>query len=76
MPISKGGKTHPDNLQTLCKKCNMEKSNVIERGTVLFNDKVKKICPKCGAPLKKVNGKYGMFYGCMNYPNCKYTERI
>lgn len=74
VPISKGGKTHPDNLQTLCKKCNKEKSNIIESGTTLFNDKVNRVCPECGAPLKKVYGKYGVFYGCMNYPKCKYTE--
>lgn len=75
MPIAKGGKTHPNNLQTLCKSCNKEKSDIIESGTVLFKDKVNRRCPKCGAPLKKVNGKYGVFYGCMNYPNCKYTEK-
>lgn len=27
IPISKGGKTTPDNLQTLCERCNMGKSN-------------------------------------------------
>ena len=54
MPISKGGKTHPDNLQTLCKKCNKEKSNIIESGTTLFNDKVNRVCPECGAPLKNM----------------------
>ena len=29
IPISKGGKTEPDNLQTLCWKCNRTKSNKI-----------------------------------------------
>ena len=75
MPIAKGGKTHPDNLQTLCKRCNREKSDTIEAGTTLYNDTVKKTCPECGAPLKIVNGKNGKFYGCMNYPKCKYTEK-
>lgn len=76
MPISKGGKTHPNNLQTLCKKCNQNKSNVIESGTILYNDKVNRRCPKCGAPLSKKNGKYGQFYGCINYPKCNYTEKV
>lgn len=31
------------------------------------------ICPKCGGQLIKRNGKYGSFYGCSNYPNCKFT---
>lgn len=35
-----------------------------------------KVCPVCGDFLKKRNGRYGEFYGCMGYPNCKYTENI
>lgn len=31
-------------------------------------------CPKCGGNLILKNGKYGSFYGCSNYPNCKYTK--
>lgn len=31
------------------------------------------ICPKCGGKLKLRNGKYGEFYGCSNYPKCKFT---
>ena len=32
-----------------------------------------KICPRCGGNLINRNGKYGSFYGCSNYPNCKFT---
>lgn len=35
-----------------------------------------KTCPKCGSILKKRNGKYGEFWGCSGYPECKYTEKI
>ena len=31
-------------------------------------------CPKCGGHLVLRNGKHGAFYGCSNYPNCKYTH--
>lgn len=31
------------------------------------------ICPRCGGDLVLRTGKYGNFYGCSNYPNCKYT---
>ena len=31
-------------------------------------------CPKCGGNLVLRNGQYGAFYGCGNYPNCKYTH--
>lgn len=32
-------------------------------------------CPKCGAELVFRNGQYGSFYGCSNYPKCKYTKK-
>lgn len=32
-------------------------------------------CPKCGGNLVRRTGTYGAFYGCSNYPNCKYTHR-
>ena len=31
------------------------------------------ICPKCGGRLVLRNGQYGKFYGCSNYPSCRYT---
>lgn len=31
------------------------------------------ICPKCNGELKLRTGKYGKFYGCSNYPACKFT---
>ena len=31
------------------------------------------ICPLCGGELVKRKGRYGRFYGCSNYPACKYT---
>ena len=33
------------------------------------------ICPKCGGHLVLRNGKYGTFYGCSNYPKCKFTTQ-
>ena len=36
--------------------------------------KVKK-CPRCGNILRKRSGKYGEFWGCMSYPECKYTQK-
>ena len=31
-------------------------------------------CPRCGGELVLRNGKYGKFYGCSNYPKCRYTH--
>lgn len=33
-----------------------------------------KKCPKCGGMMKLRNGKFGEFYGCSGYPDCRYTE--
>ena len=32
-------------------------------------------CPNCGGELIKRTGKYGEFYGCRNFPKCKYTKK-
>ena len=31
------------------------------------------VCPRCGGRLVLRKGKYGSFYGCSNYPKCKFT---
>ena len=33
-------------------------------------------CPICNSSLVLRNGKYGEFYGCSNYPKCRYTRKI
>ena len=33
------------------------------------------ICPKCGGTLVKRTGRYGSFYGCSNYPKCRFTAK-
>ena len=33
-----------------------------------------KICPECGLPMKKRNGRLGEFWGCIGYPDCRHTE--
>ena len=33
-------------------------------------------CPFCGGNLVERSGKWGKFYGCSNYPKCKFTKPI
>ena len=33
-------------------------------------------CPQCNGRLVLRQSKYGQFYGCSNYPKCKYTKNI
>jgi DNA topoisomerase-1 len=32
-------------------------------------------CEICGADMVVRNGRYGMFYACRNYPECKFTKQ-
>ncbi len=34
------------------------------------------LCPLCGGKLVLRNGHYGQFYGCENYPKCKFTKKL
>lgn len=36
----------------------------------------KVVCPSCGRDMVKRSGKYGEFYGCTGYPNCKVTLNL
>lgn len=35
-----------------------------------------RICPNCGGQLVERKGKNGDFFGCSNYPRCKYTLKL
>lgn len=35
-----------------------------------------RICKRCGQPMTLREGKFGMFFGCTEFPNCRYTEMI
>jgi len=35
-----------------------------------------KICPECGKPLLIRLGRYGKFYACSGFPECKYTASL
>lgn len=41
-----------------------------------FVKETDKICPKCGAAMIERFGKFGKFYACSKFPECKYTESI
>lgn len=83
IPVSKGGTSTPSNLRTLCERCNIGKSNKIEtsphKQATPKQDTPKQekmICPQCGGELRVRTSQYGHFYGCSNYPKCRYTRNI
>lgn len=62
-----------DKIYSLQKKGNIETPEPSEENNL--------ICPKCGGKLVLRTAKKGanagsQFYGCSNYPNCKYTKNL
>lgn len=33
-------------------------------------------CPECGSPVDLKEGKYGLFYGCSKFPECRFTANF
>lgn len=60
---------------------NASQSNVTQREHIenirSTQDEIKNnICPRCRGNLVLKDGKYGKFYGCSNYPRCKFTKKL
>ncbi|MGN0482533.1 MAG: exonuclease domain-containing protein [Lachnospiraceae bacterium] len=55
--------------------CVMNQKCLEELAKILQNQE-QPICPKCGGLLVKRNGKFGEFYGCSNYPICRFTKNM
>ena len=51
------------------------KENVKTYTTSIEQMRENRICPYCKTELILRKGKYGAFYGCKNYPQCKYTVK-
>ncbi|PIU15751.1 type I DNA topoisomerase [bacterium (Candidatus Gribaldobacteria) CG08_land_8_20_14_0_20_39_15] len=41
-----------------------------------FTEKTDRICPECGGIIIIRLGRFGKFYACSKFPNCKFTENI
>lgn len=77
--FSYGGKGRI-NLGT-CKECFTNNNPVVKEKVnqeiSIFRKKFNPtICPDCGGKLKERSGKYGKFYGCINYPRCTFSRPI
>jgi ribonuclease HI len=53
----------------------LSKKPLIDAG-IIKAESEKENCPKCNGYLVKRNGKFGSFYGCSNYPKCKFIKPI
>ncbi len=50
--------------------------DAVQHGGGMPQPKAGRVCPQCGGAMVRRHGKYGDFWGCTNYPNCRHTERI
>jgi DNA topoisomerase-1 len=51
-----------------------EKALEVAEKTINEPEPIGRKCPECDGDLQKRPSRYGMFIGCSNYPDCKYTE--
>lgn len=55
--------------------CLMNQKCYEELGKLLIGNHTES-CPRCGGQLMKRKGKFGEFYGCGNYPQCRFTRNL
>ena len=53
----------------------MTNAEHVENICLMRNKIAHNICPRCGGNLVLRQGKYGQFYGCENYPKCKFLKK-
>lgn len=44
--------------------------------TDIISEETDEVCPQCGENLVIKLGRYGKFYGCKGYPNCRYIRSV
>ena len=63
-----------DKLIALKQNVNISKFEHINNIKRVISDTKNNICPRCGKELVLRSGKYSKFYGCSNYPNCRFSK--
>jgi restriction system protein len=52
------------------------KKQILQEKTVSNSVSPTSKCSRCGSPLVLRTGKRGQFYGCSNFPKCRYTKNV
>ncbi len=52
-----------------------QKDNELKKSDII-SEETEEICPRCGEHLIIKLGRYGKFYGCKGYPNCRYIRPL
>lgn len=74
--ISRGEKQWQDVCRAFYvpfKKLLEEKKQEVKKNDVM-TEETDRICPECKKPIIIRRGRYGKFYACTGFPECKFTE--
>ena len=52
------------------------KDQEINKKDIMPEESTTEICDKCGSPMIIKTGRYGKFFACSNYPECKNTKQM
>ncbi len=53
----------------------VSKKEHVKNINTMLNEIDNNVCPRCGGKLVERNGSNGTFYGCSNYPKCKFVKK-
>lgn len=75
---------HCEQIATILSKSNIKNKNFrddhirnVYIANAYTNEKINRgKCPRCGGELVIRSGPYGNFYGCSNYPSCRFSHNI
>lgn len=68
-------KTIYDKLKKQTENCHVTQKQHIAGIQKMQEEIASNVCPRCGGMLVRKTGKYGAFYGCENYPKCKFVKK-
>ena len=66
-------KTIADFYTPFAKNLKEKYQDVVKENLDIQTDKV---CPKCAKPMVEKMGRFGRFYACTGFPDCKHTESL
>lgn len=56
-------------------KCYEKMGSLLKESKEQLWDALENACPECGGRMIKRRGVYGEFWGCGNFPRCRYTRK-
>lgn len=63
-------------LTELARECPIGKREHVEKIRGMQDALTRGICPRCGGALVLRKGRNGEFYGCSNYPACRFSKDL